>query len=191
MNILVVCYSLFGKTKKVACSLADAIGADFAEMHEIAHHPVLRAFTSGVVRACAGKSEDIVPVEADIAAYDCVVVAGPVWADHPAPALYDFVREYELTGKQTYGLLTCGRDGKRAARVLRKELEEAGSRCRSVITVKADAGTVRALRSGRIAFCLDESGKIALHARKDSSGVGIEPPAEETSEANEERTETL
>ena len=84
--------------------------------------PRLRAYTVGLLRAMAHRSTDILPVEADVSAYDCIIVAGPVWGGNPAPALYDFIREYDLAGRQTYGLLTCAKEGKRAAKVLRGEL---------------------------------------------------------------------
>lgn len=181
MKILVVCYSLSGKTKRVASCLADSIGADFAAMQEIVPYTLVGAGLRGVTKARARQSEDILPVEADVAEYDCVIVAGPVWGSYPAPPLYDFIREYELTGKQSYGLLTCRKSGKRAAKVLREELELAGTHCRSIITVRAEKNTIQALRSGRIAFVLNEEGKIVLHTNR-PAGQSEAPSNQEEAE---------
>ena len=103
--------------------------------------------------------------------YDCVVVSGPVWGGAPAPVLNGFIRQYQLEGKQTYGLLSCGLEGKSASKLLRAELEAAGTRCRSVITVKAENETLEALEKGKIEFLMRENGKIILqvsekHRRK-------------------------
>lgn len=168
MKILVVCYSLMGKTRKIASCLAESVGADFVEMREISGRSVFHAYSKGVYKASTGKTEDIRPVAADVAAYDCIIVAGPVWGDYPAPALYDFIREYSLDGKQSYGLLTYSKDAKKAVKVLRSELERANTKCRSVITVKSKSSTIRALLSHQIEFILNDDGKLAL---KDGSNA--------------------
>ena len=49
-----------------------------------------------------------------------------------------------------------------AAKILREELENAKSLCRSVITVKADKDTVRAFVSRKLSFAMQEDGKIIL-----------------------------
>lgn len=162
MKTLIVCYSLTGKTRAIAQSMADTIGADYVEMKEIFPYTMPSAYTRGVLKARKRQNEDILPVRADVSEYDCVVVAGPVWASSPAPALYDFVREYDLEGKQTFGLLTCRREAGAAAKILREELETAQSLCRSVITVKADKETVRAFVSRKLRFALGEDGRVTL-----------------------------
>ena len=63
-----------------------------------------------------------------------------------------FIRQYQLEGKQTYGLLSCGLEGKSASKLLRAELEAAGTRCRSVITVKAENETLEALEREKLSF---------------------------------------
>ena len=141
--------------------------------------PRLRAYTVGLLRAMAHRSTDILPVEADVSAYDCIIVAGPVWGGNPAPALYDFIREYDLAGRQTYGLLTCAKEGKRAAKVLRGELEKTGATCRSVISVRTVAQTLEALKNQRMSFVYNEEGKIVLRASSELEAEQKESPSEE------------
>ncbi|MFQ7061594.1 MAG: hypothetical protein ACLRQY_02465, partial [[Clostridium] leptum] len=130
------------------------------------------AYTVGLVLAQRRWAVEILPLEdVDVDSYDCVVVSGPVWGGAPAPVLNGFIRQYQLEGKQTYGLLSCGLEGKSASKLLRAELEAAGTRCRSVITVKAENETLEALEKGKIEFLMRENGKIILqvsekHRRK-------------------------
>lgn len=162
MKTLIVCYSLTGKTRAIAQAMAETVGADYVEMKEIFPYTMVSAYTRGAIKARKRQNEDILPVQADVSEYDCVIVAGPVWAGSPAPALYDFVREYDLEGKQTFGLLTYRGNVGSSAKILREELENAKSLCRSVITVKADKDTVRAFVSRKLSFAMQEDGKIIL-----------------------------
>ncbi len=162
MKTLVVCYSLTGKTRAIAQAMAETVGADYVEMKEIFPYTMVSAYTRGAIKARKRHNEDILPVQADVSEYDCVIVAGPIWASSPAPALYDFIREYDLKGKQAYGLLTYRGKAGGAAKILREELENAKSLCRSVITVKADKDTVRAFVSRKLSFAMQEDGKIIL-----------------------------
>lgn len=178
MQTLIVYYSLTGKTRSVVTSMAHSLSADVAEIRPIAGSSRLRAYTVGLLRAMAHRSTDILPVEADVSAYDCIIVAGPVWGGNPAPALYDFIREYDLAGRQTYGLLTCAKEGKRAAKVLRGELEKTGATCRSVISVRTVAQTLEALKNQRMSFVYNEEGKIVLRASSELEAEQKESPSE-------------
>ena len=152
MKTLVVCYSLTGKTRAIAQAMAETVGADYVEMKEIFPYTMVSAYTRGAIKARKRHNEDILPVQADVS----------IWASSPAPALYDFIREYDLKGKQAYGLLTYRGKAGGAAKILREELENAKSLCRSVITVKADKDTVRAFVSRKLSFAMQEDGKIIL-----------------------------
>lgn len=181
MKILVVCYSLTGKTKKIAEALAESIGADFTQMKELHGRTLLGAYTLGALKAQAGKATDILPIKADVADYDCIVVASPVWARHVTPAINDFIRDYAIDGKLSYGLLTYSGTAGNASKQLRDELEAAGTTCRSIITIKSEPNTLRALRAGKIQFVMDETGKIRLCKVK-SNAIGQKDDTEQTSD---------
>lgn len=163
MKILVVCFSLTGKTELIARKLAKSLEADYAALQPVKWKSRFAAYTVGLFLAQRHKEVELLPLEdVDVASYDCVVVAGPIWGGAPAPMLNGFIRQYQLEGKQTYGLLSCGLEGKSASKLLREELEAAGTRCRSVITVKAEEETLEALEKGKIEFLMNEKGKIIL-----------------------------
>ncbi len=172
MKILVACFSLTGKTELIAKKLAKSLGADYVSLEPVKWKSKFAAYTVGLLLAQRRWAVEILPLEdVDVDSYDCVVVSGPVWGGAPAPVLNGFIRQYQLEGKQTYGLLSCGLEGKSASKLLRAELEAAGTRCRSVITVKAENETLEALEKGKIEFLMRENGKIILqvsekHRRK-------------------------
>ena len=171
MKILVACFSLTGKTELIAKKLAKSLGADYVSLEPVKWKSKFAAYTVGLLLAQRRRAVEILPLEdVDVDSYDCVVVSGPVWGGAPRRA-QRFIRQYQLEGKQTYGLLSCGLEGKSASKLLRAELEAAGTRCRSVITVKAENETLEALEKGKIEFLMRENGKIILqvsekHRRK-------------------------
>lgn len=171
MKTLVVYYSFFGKTKAAASCLAEQIGADLVEMKGVGSRVRLPALMGGAARACLHRVQEILPLEEDIASYDRVIVAGPVWAGHPAPAVKGLIRRYALQDKVTCGVLTCSGDGHKAMAVLRSELELAGSRCANVIAIRMEPAMLHALRSDEIRFLSGEKGKLALKASGKSTHV--------------------
>lgn len=159
MKILVACFSLTGKTELIAKKLAKSLGADYVSLEPVKWKSKFAAYTVGLLLAQRRRAVEILPLEdVDVDSYDCVVVSGPVWGGAPAPVLNGFIRQYQLEGKS-------------ASKLLRAELEAAGTRCRSVITVKAENETLEALEKGKIEFLMRENGKIILqvsekHRRK-------------------------
>lgn len=171
MRILVTCFSLTGKTRLIAQKLAKSLGADYADLRPVRWKTRFSAYTAGLLLAQRRKAVQLLPLEeVDVTSYDCIVVAGPVWGGAPAPALNGFIRYYQLEGKQTYGLLSCGVDGKMASKLLREELEDARTRCRSIITVRAEEETLDALEKGKIEFAMNEKGKIILQVSEKHRG---------------------
>lgn len=163
MKILVVCFSLTGKTELIAKKLAKSLGADYAPLRPVKWKSRFAAYTVGLLLAQRRKAVELLPLEdVDVDSYDCIVVSGPIWGGAPAPMLNGFIRQYQLEGKQAYGLLSCGMEGKSASKFLREELEAAGTRCRSVITVMAEEETLEALEKGKIECLMNEKGKIIL-----------------------------
>lgn len=79
-SVLVVFYSRTGHTRRLARAIASATGADVEEIHD----PTDRSGTLGYVRSGAEALTGVLaPIERprrDPAAYDVVVVGGPVWA---------------------------------------------------------------------------------------------------------------
>jgi Flavodoxins len=180
MNTLVLCFSQTGKTKVICSLLSQAIGADFAEIKEIHHRTLLEAHTLGRLSARSRKTSDIRPIQADIADYDTIILGCPIWGGYPVPALYDFIREYQIEGKRIIGLLTYINYQKNAGQVLREEIEAASAVCEQIVAIKSGPKTMRAVREGSIGFEWNETGGLVIK--------GLDEPAVYETEAAPEET---
>ena len=93
MRVLVVYYSLTGTTRAVAAALARELGADIEGLLCPRYEPG----ASGSIRAAwdswRGYLPPVQPLVHDLADYGLVVVAGPIWAFHPATPVRAFLRQ--------------------------------------------------------------------------------------------------
>lgn len=161
MKPLVVGYSLTENTKKICGAIAKGLKADYVELHEIRRRSVLNAYTLGCFAAMKRKNSDIKPVAKDVSAYDCLVVASPVWAGCIVPAVNDFLREYALKGKTIYGLVDAAGSFGKAPAQLREEIEAAGAVCPNVVELLATKELLHNLKAGRKLFAV-EDGKLVM-----------------------------
>ena len=84
-------YSLSGTTKALAEQQAKETGADVFEIREVRRRNGFTAFIPGCPQARGMKCPAIVPPEADLSAYDEIVIMAPIWAGRPAPAINSFI----------------------------------------------------------------------------------------------------
>ena len=92
--------------------------------------------TIGAYSAMCGKSSAIEKLDIDISEFDTVVVASPVWAGCPVPAVNAFLRSTDLRGKSVYGLLFGkGVGSVLASDTLRKRITLAGGSCEGVVSI--------------------------------------------------------
>ena len=116
-KVLVAYFSASGATAKLAKRLADVIGAD---LHEIQPE---KAYTSADLDWMNAKSRSSVEMKdksfrpaicnkvADMAQYNTVFVAFPIWW-YVAPTIINtFLEQYDLTGKTIVPLATSGSSG--------------------------------------------------------------------------------
>ena len=110
MACAVVCYSLEGSTKAVAERLAKELDAEIIGIESEKAYP-----TSGLVKFMAGGKDAIFnvmpklkPYTFDDAAYDTVVIATPVWADHAAAPMRAFLAEHKLAGAKVGAAIVSG-----------------------------------------------------------------------------------
>ena len=86
MKTIVVFYSYSGKTKAIASELAKNESADIAEIKDVKRPGKLKAYTAGIFASIKGKKWPILPIDADFASYDRLILLAPVWASNPPPA---------------------------------------------------------------------------------------------------------
>ena len=108
MAKVILYYSLTGTTKAFAEKQAAETGADVFEVLEVKKRNGFTAFIPGCCLAMSRKSSAIVPPEADLSAYDEIVIMGPIWAGHPAPAINSII-DLLPAGKAVSLICTSGR----------------------------------------------------------------------------------
>lgn len=161
-KMLILCYSLTGKTFAVCKNLSKSVPAKLYRLRRSSADSQLYAYTIGLHKARKRMTADVLPVEDDISDYQRLILAGPVWGGFPAPVLYGFLRGYELRGKEIHVLLTYGKNAGNAPNVLQEEIASAGAVCGSVVTLRSDSKAIRRLEEGKMELYLDEGRGISL-----------------------------
>ena len=110
MATAILYYSYSGTVKAFAEKQAGETGAALFEIREVKKHNGFTAFLPGCFQAMGMKSSKVVPPEADLSAYDEIVIMGPIWAGHPAPAVNGII-DLLPTGKSVSLVCLSGRGG--------------------------------------------------------------------------------
>jgi flavodoxin len=87
MKELILYWTLGGSTKKYAERYALAHAADIVEIKEKRKRGFLGAICPGVIQAAKASAPAIEEPGIDLEAYDSFVLAAPIWAGSPAPAI--------------------------------------------------------------------------------------------------------
>jgi len=87
MKTLIVFYSFSGRTREIARELAAKEASDVTEIKTAKKVGKLKAYTAGIFASIKGKPWPILPVDAELAVYDRLVLLAPVWAGNPPPAI--------------------------------------------------------------------------------------------------------
>jgi len=103
-------YSLSGKTKAYAERMAKETGAELFEIKEERKRNGFTAFFPGVFQAGGFKRSAIKPPAVDFGMYGEIVIMGPIWAGHPAPAVNSAI-DLLPEGKSVSLICTSGRGG--------------------------------------------------------------------------------
>jgi len=85
MKTLVIFYSLTGNTKRIAEGLAAKESYDIAEAVGTFRPGPFKALVLGSFAARGLKAWAIKPLDADISAYERLMVLAPIWAGFPVP----------------------------------------------------------------------------------------------------------
>ncbi|GHU88308.1 hypothetical protein FACS1894202_04140 [Clostridia bacterium] len=134
MKEIIVYYSHGGNTRDYTEKLASRSGAELCEVHEKSGRNALTAFCPGCLQAMGGKASKIEPLEVDLSAYDKIMLAAPVWAGHPAPAI-NAVAELLPPGKQV-GVILNSASGEGNADKLSDLIRSRGCEVVGVLNIK-------------------------------------------------------
>ena len=100
MKTLVVYYTRTGNSKFAAETIAAELGADMEEVVDLKSRQGKLAYMSCGRDAMSGKETEIAQTNRNPADYDLIVIAQPVWAWSPTPAIRTYVNKNDLSGKK-------------------------------------------------------------------------------------------
>jgi flavodoxin len=100
MKTMVVYYTRTGNSKFAAETIAAELGADIEEVIDLKNRQGKLAYMSCGRDAMSGKETEIAPTKRSPADYDLIVIAQPVWAWSPTPAIRTYVNRNDLSGKK-------------------------------------------------------------------------------------------
>ena len=143
-SVLVLCYSLGGKTIGLCKRLVAAEGYDLEEVKPVKPISKVGAFFK-IPMVMAGKGIAVNPIAADWNKYEKVIIAGPVWAGSPAPVLKGLFGQYPVRGKTVVGLLTCQGGAGASTGYMRDLISEGGGVCEDVIIISGKEPSGKAL----------------------------------------------
>lgn len=125
MKTLVVFYSLTGKTRLVAETIAKETKADLLEIEETKPRKVgPLTHLTGSIAAIFGRCSDIRPIDANTEQYDLIFIGSPIWFFRPAPAINTFISTANLKDKELVLFFTMGGTGyEQAAKATVKRVE--------------------------------------------------------------------
>jgi len=106
---LVVYYSLTGNTAHIGKTVAEAMGADVAELklkRGLSRWGFVR-YLQAAKQALWKESPELLPMDKDPAAYDVLCIGTPVWAFSFAPPLRTFFETVKVSGKKIALFCSC------------------------------------------------------------------------------------
>ena len=107
MKILIIFYSYSGKTKVFAEKKAQELDAKTCQVMEKKLRSKFNAYVLGSHAAMRQNQSDIIPLDVDLMDYDTIIIAGPIWAGLPAPAVNSIISLLP-TGKEVEVYFTSG-----------------------------------------------------------------------------------
>lgn len=112
MSALIVYFSLEGNTKWAVERIAAELRADKLQLIPKEAYPDkgFGKFFRGGKSAVMKEAPKLQPYQVDLAKYDQIILATPVWAGTFAPPLRTFIMSEKLTGKR-FGLVACSGGG--------------------------------------------------------------------------------
>lgn len=98
MSHLLAYYSHGGKVANLCRELAHHTGVKLLEIKPVKQRGALATFFAGGSGAASCKAWEIEPVEEDVASFDEIYIAFPVWAGHLSPPMNAFLRTSPIKG---------------------------------------------------------------------------------------------
>ncbi|WP_321421746.1 flavodoxin [uncultured Methanobacterium sp.] len=137
MKIMIAYYSWQGHTHKVVEALAEKLDAETERIKPAKPS----GMATKAMNAYFSLKSDINPCRTDLSSVDHLIVATPVWADHPTPYVMKYISLLTNTSGKTFSILVemGGRGADKTIKKVRKGLEKKGMEfVTSAVTVEKD-----------------------------------------------------
>jgi flavodoxin len=100
MKTLVIYYTRTGNSKFAAETIAAELGADIEEVVDLKNRQGRLAYMSCGRDEMSEKETEIAQTKINPADYELIVIAQPVWAWSPTPAIRTYLKKNDLSGKK-------------------------------------------------------------------------------------------
>ena len=100
MKTLIIYYTRTGNTKFIAETIAAELGADTEEVIDLKKRQGRLAFLPAGKDATQGKETEIPQTKRTPTEYDLIIIAQPVWAGSPTPAIRTYLNKTDLSRKK-------------------------------------------------------------------------------------------
>lgn len=129
LNIGIICYSYSGITQGMVEKIHEVCGGDLIQVKTIRKYRTFTVYTAGSIRSRNEETDPITPATIDVSGYDLIVIATPVWAWKPSPAINSVVAGLKgCEGKNAVIGATYSSNPGNCIPILRKRLEKRGVR---------------------------------------------------------------
>lgn len=136
MKTLIAYFSQGGSTKSLCEQLkAKTPDADLYEICEVKKHGNLHSFLVGIPQVMRKKGSKIKKVDVDTSQYGIIVLASPIWASSPAPAITSFLSQINANNQKIIGVAVSS-SGDNYTEGFKERIEAFGGKMVKVYNVK-------------------------------------------------------
>jgi len=121
-KILILYYSLTGKTKLACETLQEPLGAALMEIKDLKDRSGRWGFFTGAITSLFGMQTDIAPEHPDLSSYPCIILASPIWTGKLSPAIRTLIAKNRFDGKKVIIFTTTNAFEKEEAKEKAKAL---------------------------------------------------------------------
>lgn len=136
MKTLVIYYSYSGNTRKTAAGIAGERSATLVEVSEKKKRGRIGVYFTGCPAAMMQKKAKLSAPLPDMAEYDEIVIAVPLWAGFPAPAFNNIIEQLPQGKNVEIIIVSGGGDSSGTAQRTKELVEGRGCRVTSYQDIK-------------------------------------------------------
>ena len=160
MKTLVIYYSFSGNCQLIAESFNNSIDVDIVKIRELSKRTNLSAYTMGIFKAMNKRGSNILPLDVDMNHYHSICLITPVWAGSLPPAVYSFIREYNVSRKSVHVILCFKSNYGESSNIVKDEFAKFNVKVKSIALVKAEKDTLLAFKNKTSYFYIGEDEKL-------------------------------